>query len=248
MMDFQSIADDFFVNIELQTTLALPDSRETVLHFCEAVQKEFRLMTNLYQRESGEYVLEGERDSGVYTWMELRSHRLSAGYFNPPDHETMQNFHRWILDRVVYFLGIGGLDVEALDVLYGFNMDFQGNRSEIVARALLEDSPLSLLSDEHPRRTIEFDPSMVVSLSEDCSTQARLSIETRGSSYQVRTGNYDPDPISAYLAVRRYPTPGDVLSLPESFDAQCECAEDLLDATVIPQVIAPIVAAIAAAG
>ena len=246
-MDYNSVADDFFINLDLQTTLALPDSRETILHFCEAVQKQFQEMTNFYQRDSGEYVLEGDRDAGSYQWMELTSHRLSAGYFNPPDLEATYRLHSWVLERVVYFLGIGGLDVEALDVLFGFNLDYRGNRDEIVAQALLEGCPLQALSTEHPIRTIEFQPSLTIALTEDYYTQARLSLETHCSSYQVRTGNYEDEPISAYFTVRRYPSPGKVLQIEESFAAQCKMAEDLIERILIPHVLQPIAVAIAAA-
>jgi len=169
-MDFRSVADDFFVNLDLQTTLALPSSRETILQFCEAVQKEFQQMASFYQRESGQYVLEGDRDAGSYQWMELQSHQLSAGYFNPPDLPSAYELHSWLLDRVVYFLGIGGLDVEAIDVLFGLNLDYRGNRDAIVAEALLCDGPLSALAAEHPARAIECQPNLVMALSEDCYT------------------------------------------------------------------------------
>ena len=49
--DLSSVADDFFVNLNLQTAMALPNSRETVLHFCEAVQKQFGPMRSFFQRE-----------------------------------------------------------------------------------------------------------------------------------------------------------------------------------------------------
>jgi len=64
--DFANVADDFFVNLSVQTTLPLPRNRETVLHFFEAVQKQFAGMTSFYQRDGGEYVLEGDRESGCY--------------------------------------------------------------------------------------------------------------------------------------------------------------------------------------
>jgi len=169
-MDFSNVADDFFVNLDLQTTLALPSSRETILQFCEAVQKEFQQMTSFYQREGGQYVLEGDRDAGSYQWMELQSHQLSAGYFNPPELPLAHEFHSWLLDRVVYFLGIGGLDVEAIDVLFGFNLDYRGNRDVIVAEALLFEGPLSSLVAEHPSRVLECQPNLVMALSEDCFT------------------------------------------------------------------------------
>lgn len=246
-MDYSGIADEFFVNLDLQTTLALPESRETILHFCEAVQKEFRGMTSFYQRESRHYVLEGDRDSGSYQWMELQPNQLSAGYFNPPDLASAYRLHSWLLDRVVYFLGIGGLDVEALDVLFGFNLDYRGNRDALVADALLAGSGLAAMAGEHPIRIVEFQPTVVMGLTEDCSLQARLSLETRCDSYQIRTGDYSDEPISIYFTVRRYPSPGGVMDLQVSFVGQCETVEDLTGRIVIPQIAQPIAAAIASA-
>ena len=58
--DLNNVADDFFINTTLQTTLPLPESRETILQFAEAVTREFPTMTSFYRRDSGEHVLEGE--------------------------------------------------------------------------------------------------------------------------------------------------------------------------------------------
>jgi len=244
--EFSSAADDFFVNLNLQTTLPLPQGRETVLHFCEAVQKEFADMTSFYQRESGEFVLEADRDKGEYQWMELQSHRLTAGYFNPPRLADAYRLHHWLLERSLYYLGVSGLDVECLDVLFGFNLDYRGNRDAIVARALTANSPLAALAGEAAVTPVEFEPNVVVALDEDCSRQARLSLETRSSSYQVRTGQYDDEPVSIYFTIRQYPRPAGVLQLKQSFSEQCEVCEDLARRIVIPSIIQPIAAAIAA--
>jgi hypothetical protein len=245
-VDYGSVADDFFVNLNLQTTLALPTSRETVLHFYEAVQKEFPSMACFYQREGGEFILEGDREGGTYQWLELQANRMSAGHFNPASPAEAYRFHSWLLDRSVYFLGVSPLDVEALDVMFGFNLDYQGNRDAIVAQALLANSPLAALMTEGSARAVEFEPSLVVSIDEECSLQARLSLETRSSSYQVRTGQYDEEPISVYFAIRRYPIPGSVINIKESFVRQSRLCEDLTARIVVPQVIRPILAAIAA--
>jgi hypothetical protein len=245
--EFGTVADDFFLNANLQTTLALPGGRETILQFCEAVRKEFRDMTSFYQRESGEYVLEGDHESGVYQWMELQSHNLSAGYFNPPDLDEARRFHSWLLERSVYYLGVSGLDVECLDVLYGFNLDFRGNRDAIAARALLEGSPLAALGACEGCKPVEFEPSLVIALEEECYLQARLSLETRSSSYQVRTGEYDEEPISIYFTVRQYPQPGKPFDLKDAFGRQCEIGQDLVRRVVIPHVVQPVAAAIATA-
>lgn len=248
MAEFRDIADDFFVNLNLQTTLALPNSRETILHFFEAVQKEFSEMTSFFQRDTGEYVLEGNRDAGSYRWMELQNHRLSAGFFNPPELADAYRMHVWLLDRCIYYLGISGLDVESLDVMFGFNLDFQGNRDAIVAQALWSGSSLSALTGEGTAKIVECEPSLVIALDDECYHQARLSLETRSNSFQVRTGQFEDEPISVYFTVRRYPQPGMLIQLKESFAKQCALCEDLTGRIVVPQVIQPIAAAIASAG
>jgi hypothetical protein len=246
-VDFNSIVDDFFVNMSLQTTLALPHTRETILHFCEAVQKEFPEMTSFYQRDAEEYVLEGNRETGRYEWLELHACRLTAGSFNPRSAEAAYRFHHWLAERSVYFLGVSGLDIESLDLLFGFNLDFRGNRDSIVADALLNGSPLGALPVAGERVCLEFEPSLVLAMDDSCSLQARISVETHSSSFQVRTGQYDDEPISVYLTVRQYPEPGKVMDLGASLMRQCMQCEDLACRLVVPQVIRPIAAAIAAA-
>ncbi len=244
--DFNGLADDFFANVNLQTTMTLPTQRETVLHFCEAVQKQFSSMTSFYQRETGDFVLEGDRESGSYRWLELSPNRMAAGFFNPPDMAAARDLHAWLLDRSTYFLGVSSLDIEAIDVLVGFNMDFQGNRDEIVLQALLAGSPLAALDGEGSYRCIECEPNIVLSLDEDCYRQARIAVETRSSSYQVRTGQYSDEPISVYFTLRRYPRPGDLIEMVPAFEQQFETAEDLTCRIVLPQIVQPISAAISA--
>lgn len=243
--NFDAFSDDFFLNMSLQTALPLPESRETILQFCEAVQKEFAGMTTFYQREGGEYVLEGDRDSGSYRWLELEPRRMSSGYFNPPDIEQAVSQHRWILERCVYFLGISYLDVECLDVILGFNLDFQGNRDAIVSDALLAGSALGAISEETGLLPLGCEPSFIVGLERDCYTQARLSLETRNNSYQVRTGNYDDEPISVYFTVRGYPRPGERFQMIQAFDRQYAQARELTRRVVLPRIVRPIAQAIA---
>ena len=243
--DLLNLTDDFFVNLSLQTTLPLPRSRETVLQFYEAVQKHFPAMRSFYQREGGEYVLEGDRESGSYQWAELQVHQLSAGYFNPTSLKDAYHLHSWLLERCVYFLGVSGLDVETLDVMFGFNLDYRGNRDQLVAEALLSGSSLASMVNDPTVRAVETEPSLVVALDEQCHMQARLSLETRSSSYQVRTGQYEEEPISVYFTVRRYPSPTNIINLTESFAHQCDACEEMASRVIVPNVIRPILTAIA---
>jgi hypothetical protein len=245
MFDFSSAADDFFVNVNLQTNLALPTNRETLLQFYEAIQREFPSMTLLYQRETGESVLEANREEGRYLWMELHNNRLTGGSFNPQSADDVYRLHQWLLKHSVYFLGIGGLDVELLDVMFGFNLDYNGNRDEIVAQSLMGDSAMGALAGETTTGCLECEPSMVIALDSDCYLQARVSLETRSSDYQVRTGRYDSEPISVYFTVRRTPTPGKIMNMSESLEEQCTICEDICRRVVIPKIINPIAVAIA---
>ncbi len=245
--EFLNVADDFFVNLNLQTVLDLPSSRETVLSFLEVIQKEFPDFAHFYHREAGEFILEGDHERGTYPWLEIQKNRLTAGFFNPPSLQKAYHMHRRILERCKYYLGMGGLDLECLDVLFGFNLAYTGNRDAIVAQALLSGSPLSALSAEPGAKALEFQPDFVIALDDACCLQARLSVETRSSSYQVRTGEYEEEPITVYLTVRRYPGEGKPIAVEDSFLVQCEHCEDLAHRIVVPQVIHPIAAAIAAA-
>lgn len=245
-MDYAGLADDFFVNLSVQTTMALPHTRETVLHFFEAVQKHFPSMTGFFQRDTGEYVLEADREEGSYRWAELHPNRLCAGFFNPERLEDAHTLHTWLLERSSVYLGLAGLDIDSLDVLFGFNLDYMGNRDELVAEALLNDSPLGSFLGEVDIKPLQFEPDIVFSLDEECYLQGRLSVETRCNSFQVRTGQYDDEPISVYFTVRQFPTPNRVIDAPACYTNQAQLCEDITSRLIVPQIIHPISDAIAA--
>ena len=52
------------------------------------------------------------------------------------------------------------------------------------------------------RTVINCEPSLTVALDEECRTQFRLSVETRTSAYQVRTGDYPDEQLSVYVTAR----------------------------------------------
>ena len=64
MSRYSSLSDDYYVNMNLNTEMDLPQSRETVLHFFEQVQKHYPSMRNFYSRDRGEFVLEEDKDRG----------------------------------------------------------------------------------------------------------------------------------------------------------------------------------------
>lgn len=245
--DFGNYSDDYFINFDLHTSLPLPQGRETVLHFCEAVQKQFPDMTDFHQRENGEYALEGDRSGGSYRWIGMEARRFSAGAFNPTEAEDAYAMHAWLLDRSRYFLGVSHLDIESLDLVYGFNLDCTSNRDEIVHEALLSGSRLASFLNETDATALNVEPVFIVALDCDCALQARLAVETHNSTYQVRSGVFEEEPISIYFTVRAHPQPGRKFDMLESLTHQTEIAEDIVEKVVVPNIVYPIASAIAAA-
>jgi hypothetical protein len=57
MSHYQSLSDDYYINMNLNTEMELPQSRETVLHYFEQIQKKYPTMRNFYMRDRGEFIL-----------------------------------------------------------------------------------------------------------------------------------------------------------------------------------------------
>ena len=93
MNPYSSLCDDFGVYVYVNTKMELPTRRETVLHFFDSLQKTFPQMTDFDCRESGEYVLEEDREQGSYRWVTLESQRFCSGYVNPPSLEAADTQH-----------------------------------------------------------------------------------------------------------------------------------------------------------
>lgn len=240
-----SDADDFYVNVNLNTELELPTSRDTVLHFFEQMKKAFPDLRNFYSRDAGDLVLEGDKEQGHYRWVAIEPKKLGSGAVNPDSLEEAYRQHEIVLDLAPHLLTISTLDCEALDVMYGFDFTFEGNHDEVVAEALGVCPALEGLIDVPGARVLNFEPSITMSLDESCRLQSRLTIETRTNAYQIRTGEYPEDQISLYFTIRQYWGSGPDRSFVESFRRQREIGEELVHERVIPRIVRPLAHAIA---
>src|SRR5262245_66483607 len=115
MNPYSSLCDDFGVYVYVNTKMELPTNRETVLHFFDSLQKTYPQLKDFECRESGEYVLEEDREQGNYRWVSLDSRRICSGSVNPPEIEAADAFHDRILEMAPYHLDFSPLDCEALD-------------------------------------------------------------------------------------------------------------------------------------
>jgi hypothetical protein len=242
---YSSFAEDFYVNMRLGSQLNMPHQRETLMTFFERVQKEFPSMTRFRKNDNGELTLEEDRAGHHYRWVSLETKRLSSGQVNPETIQESMRLHQFVLELAPYHLGISGVEVDYLDLMFGFDLSFSGNHDEVIAESLLADSPLNCLTEEVGAKPVDFQPSVTVALSEDCRLQARIDIVTRTNSYQVRTGDYSDDVISVFLILRRYWGDRPRAPFEKLLVDMAERAEQLCDRHLLPKVIRPISAAIA---
>jgi hypothetical protein len=242
---FAAFCDDFYVNMRLGSQLNLPHQRETLLHFFERIQKEYPAMGRFRKSESGEYNLEEDRSSHTYRWASVEPKRLASGHVNPASVEESLKLHSLLLQLAPYHLGISPIEVDYLDLLFGFDLSFSGNHDEIIADSLYAQSPLACLTEEMGAKAVDFQPSVTVALSDDCRLQARIDVVTRTNSYQVRTGDYSDDVISVYLILRRYWGDRPKEPMHEMLPQMAERCEQLCTQHILPRVLKPISSAIA---
>lgn len=246
MTDYSSLADDFYVNMNLNTEMALPAARETILGFFERVQKTYPTMRNFYTRESGDFVLEEDKEQGQYRWITIEPRRVCSGFVNPPNIETAVEQHKLVLELIPYMLSVSPLDCEALDFMLGFDFSYRGNHDALVAEALGASPAFDGLVEVPGAQVINYEPSMTVALDESCRLQGRLMVETRTNAYHVRRSDYPEEQISVYFTVRQYGSLPPGATFEESLTQLREHNERLLDRHVVDQILRPLAQAIAA--
>jgi hypothetical protein len=244
MNKYDAECDDFYVNVNLNTEMELPNARDTVLHFFEQMRKRFPDLRNFHSRENGELVLEGDKEAESYRCLAIEPRRLSSGHVNPDTLDDAYAQHELVLDLAPHLLTISVLDCEALDVMFGFDFDYGGNHDEVVAEALGVVPAFEGLAEGSRSRVLNFEPSITLALDEACRLQARLSVETRTNAFQVRTGEFEDDQISVYFTVRQYWGNGPDRSFVESFRNQRAIGEQIVREHVVPRVVRPLARAI----
>jgi hypothetical protein len=240
MNPYPTLCDDFGVYVYLNTKVDLPSGSETVLHFFDTVQKAFPELTEFERRDSGEYVLQEDRDQDATRSVSLDARRLVSAYNNPATLEEADRQHERVLGLAPYHLDLIGLNCESLEVVFSFDFVYPGNHDEVIAEALAVNTPFDPLMQHPGAKVLHYEPSMVIALDEKCRLQARLWVESRTSTYQVQTGQYPEAPISVYVMVNQVwgqSAPG---SFVESYQNQRKIVQDLVDTYVIPNVLRPL--------
>lgn len=244
MTPYGSLADDYYVNMHLNTEMPLPSSRETILEFFERIQKTYPSLRNFYTRENGDFVLEEDKDQPQQRWLSLEPRRICSGLVNPAEPDPAVEQHLLVLKLVPYMLSVSPLDCEALDYMMGFDFSYRGNHDELIAEALGTGAALEGLLDIPDVRILNYEPSVTISLDESCRRQARLAVEARTNAYHVRRAEFPEDQISVYFTIRQYGSLDANTSYEETLTEMRTQCEELLDTCVVDQVLRPLAQAI----
>jgi len=243
---YGSLADDFYINMNLGTEMQLPATRETILGFFERLQKSYPSMKNFYTRENGDFVLEEDKDLGHQRWMSLETRRVCSGCVNPDNADEAFAQHELALQLIPYMLSVSPLDCEALDYMVGFDFSYRGNHDALVSEALGCGHALEGMLEMPGSQVLNYEPNITFSLDDECKIQARLMIETRTNAYQVKRDDFPEDQISVYFTIRQYGSLGPDHSFEQSLAKLRETSEELITEYVADQILIPLAHAIAA--
>lgn len=245
MTSYNSLADDYYVNMNLSTEMELSSSRETILHFFEQIQKKFPEMRHFYARDKGDYILEEDKDRGDYRWCSVEARRLNSGQLNPASLEDALLQHRHVLEVAPYGLSLSPLDCEALDLLIGFDFTYRGNQNQLIVEALGVCPAFERLATMPGATFISNEPTLTLALDDDCHSQCRVNIETRTNAYQIRTGEYQDEQVSVYVTARHYGSLHPNTTYVEAIDRLAGVCRDVVDNYVSGCVLEPLARAIA---
>ena len=244
MNPYNSLADDYYVNMNLSTEMELSSGRETILHYFEQMQKMYPQMRNFYAREKGDFVLEEDKDSGSYRWCSVEPRRICSGYVNPGTIEDALAQHRLALEIAPYGLSVSTLDCEVLDLLVGFDFSYRGNQNELIAEALGVCPAFEKLSTMPGATFIGNEPSLTVALDPECRIQCRVNVETRTNAYQIRTQDFQEEQVSVYVTARQYGSLSPDTTYVAAIERLARIAQDVVDGYVVHSVLEPLARAI----
>ncbi|MFA5423106.1 MAG: hypothetical protein WC374_04545 [Phycisphaerae bacterium] len=241
-----SICDDFYIDMCVGTELELPTQRDTILAFFERIGKQYPSMSNLSRRGRKEYYLESPQNTGQYRWVCIDADRLAGGVVNPETFEDAYAQHKLVLELAPYMLSLSHLDIDSLDLTVTMDFDCPCNHDEVISEALLSGSAFSSLFEIPGSKPVGVSPVVIMSLTEDSCTQARVSVESKTAGFDPRKEKDTQDQaISLSLTIRQYPQSGAKFEPVRSFDNQSELLESLLEEKIIPCFARPLINTIA---
>jgi hypothetical protein len=236
---FGALCNDFSILQKLALKMDLPMRRETVLDLFDRVRRAMPTMEH-FRRYQGELALESREDESRYSWASLRRTSIRSGWVNPESLAQAYRLHRLLLDTAPYFLSVSALDIDFLELVFGFDLKVEANRNEIVFDALLGESPLAGLVDRQRERLLDAQPFIGFALDESCQLQACIEVKSRTRAREVAQRDFADEPISIYLTVRRFGPWRALDDLGAALTELAAHAERLAAERLVPGILTPI--------
>jgi len=245
---FRALCSDFYVNQKLSVKMDLPGGRETVLDLFERLRKAFPKMDQ-FRRYKDELALESEPNERPQRWLAIRNSNIRSGVVNPDGADSAYGLHRKTLEVTPYFLSISPLDIEYLELLFGFDLASGGNHDQIVYDALMDGTPFAALLELDGASVSEAQPLFGVTYGPRGENEVHVEVKTRSAPREHHT-EPEPagDPISVYLTVRRYGPFKELGELPEVLESLARAGEGFVETSLAPRFLSPLRDAIASRG
>ena len=217
----------------------MPKARESASELFDRIRREVPEFAKIRPFED-ELALESEDTDGRYQWVSLRPRSIGSGVVNPVQIEEAYKLHRLILELAPYYLSLTALDIEYIELVFGFDLPARENRNTVVMQSLLANTPLASLADDGIEQLLDVQPRIGFALNESCDLQAFVEVKTRTSTAETATQLYQNEPISVFLTVRRNGPLHHVDEFITTFGQLAGHIEHIAEHRVIPDVVVPL--------
>lgn len=242
---YRALCSDYYVNLKLNLKMELPRGRDTVLELFERSRKQYPAMST-FRRFKDELALESPQTDIPHRWVAVRANHVRSGTVNPPDFREAYTQHRFVLETAPYYMSISPLDVDYIELLYGFDLNASGNHDAIVFDALFAGSPIASLSDVRGAGVAECQPLVGLSFGDRSDLEVQFEVKTRPNT-PAKDNDTPSEPISIYCTLRKFGSVSDIKDLAAVMMALSKRGEELVESKVLPTLLTPIREAIASA-
>lgn len=233
---YKAICSDFYINQKLTLKMDLPRERQTVLDLFDRVRRQYPAMSQ-FRRYREEVALESDPNADQNRWVAIRTNNIRSGAVNPDTLADAYALHANMLEVAPYFLSISPLDVDFLELLYGFDVQTDRSQDEVVYEALIAGTPFAKLLDIPESRISDCQPLYGLTIREpDGEIEAAFEVKTRSPSRGGRAG----EPISIYVTLRKFGPVAEIGHLAESLKHLARVGEELIDSRAVPHLVIPI--------
>lgn len=236
---YGALCSDFYINQKLALRMDLTPDREALLGLFERIRKEHPALSR-FRRYEDEISLESEDPDGRYAWVALRRASVRSGAVNPDSIDDAIALHRLVLETSPYFLSISPLEIDHLEVTYGFDLEAETNRNELVFDTFFANSPLAGLIDRDHEMIFDAQPFVGFALDPKLRLEAFVEIKARTRANELVSGQFQDEPISVLLTVRHHGKIGSLTDLVPVLELVNQHARQLADERVVPAVVMPI--------